>query len=377
MNGILNPMPPGILSDPRQAAMLQAGLSLLQSSGPSKMPVGLGQAIGQAGMQGLNAFQQIQQAQLQEEMRKRQIAMQEEQLKLQRDRANRPPAPLVAGPGSQLFRPGETAPYAVVPFKPEPAREPKAPMTRTLQIDQDKVTQEFRDGKWHEVARGPAFAKTVVPPPGAQPPAKPTTGQSAVDKEFAKEYVAFRAAGGYADIEKQLGQLQEASAALASDPSLTGPIRGALPDAVRAVTNPQAVATKEKVQEVAQRNLRLVLGAQFTEKEGERLIARVYNDRLPPEENKRRVDRLITQITDAAKAKQSAADFFEKNGTLTGWDGKLYTISDFEPEPVSTDLKQPKPAASPKNYTEADLKHTAMKHGISVQEVKRRLGIKD
>jgi hypothetical protein len=106
------------------------------------------------------------------------------------------------------------------------------------------------------------------------------------------------------------------------------------------------------------------------------LIARVYNDRLPPEENKRRVDRLITQITDAAKAKQSAADFFEKNGTLTGWDGKLYTISDFEPEPVPTDLAKPKPAAS-KGYTDADLKHTAMKHGISVQEVKRRLGIKD
>lgn len=377
MNGILNPMPPGILSDPRQAAMLQAGLSLLQSSGPSRTPVGLGQAIGQAGTQGINAFQQLQQAQLQEEMRKRQMAMQEEQLKLQQQRANRPPAPLVAGPGSHLYRPGEDAPYAVVPFKPEPTPAPRPPMSRTVQMGEERVTQEYRDGAWHEVSRGPAFAKTVVPPPSAQPAPKPTAGQSAVDKEFAKEYVGFRAAGGYADIEKQLAQLKEASAALGSDPSLTGPIRGALPDAVRAVTNPSAVATKEKVQEVAQRNLRLVLGPQFTEKEGERLIARVYNDRLPPEENKRRVDRLITQIADAAKAKQSAADYFEKNGTLTGWDGKLYTISDFEPEPVSTDLAAPKPNSAPKNYTEADLKHTAMKHGISVQEVKRRLGIKD
>jgi hypothetical protein len=68
MNGILNPMPPGILSDPRQAAMLQAGLGLLASSGPSRTPVGLGQAIGQAGMQGINAFHQTNQANQQNQM---------------------------------------------------------------------------------------------------------------------------------------------------------------------------------------------------------------------------------------------------------------------------------------------------------------------
>jgi hypothetical protein len=68
VNGILNPMPPGILSDPRQAAMLQAGLGLLQSSGPSRTPVGLGQAIGQAGMQGINAFHQTNQANQQQQM---------------------------------------------------------------------------------------------------------------------------------------------------------------------------------------------------------------------------------------------------------------------------------------------------------------------
>jgi hypothetical protein len=68
MNGILNPMPQGILSDPRQAAMLQAGLGLLQASGPSRTPVGLGQAIGQAGMQGINAFHQTNQANQQNQM---------------------------------------------------------------------------------------------------------------------------------------------------------------------------------------------------------------------------------------------------------------------------------------------------------------------
>jgi hypothetical protein len=166
MNGILNPMPPGILSDPRQAAMLQAGLSLLQSSGPSKMPVSLGQSIGQAGMQGLNAFQQIQQAQLQEEMRKRQIAMQEEQLQMQReDHSRKANAPIVAGPGTQLFRPGEQAPYATVPFRQEPQR----PMTRQVPMDDDVVTQEFKDGQWVEVGRGRRFQPVKETPPPRPP----------------------------------------------------------------------------------------------------------------------------------------------------------------------------------------------------------------
>ena len=170
MNGILSGMPTGILADPRQAAMLQAGLSLLQSSGPSRTPVGLGQAIGQAGTQGLNAFHQLQQAQLQEEMRKRQMAMQEEQLRLQQERANRPPNPMVAAPGSWVIDPKTGQPMSQVPFKPEPAR---APMTRTIPKGTDNVVEEYVDGKWQEVGRGPRFAPAKEPVV-SQP--KPPTG---------------------------------------------------------------------------------------------------------------------------------------------------------------------------------------------------------
>jgi hypothetical protein len=177
---------------------------------------------------------------------------------------------------------------------------------------------------------------TPVPGLAGRPP-KQTAGQNEADKEFAKEYVAFKASGGYADIEKNLGQLAQASQTLAKDNTLTGPIRGLYPDWVRSITNPTAVATKEKVQEVAQRNLRLILGAQFTEKEGERLISRVYNDRLSPEENKSRVDALMLQIQEAAKAKQSASEYFEKNGTLTGWTGRLPKFDDFMPKDRQSD----------------------------------------
>lgn len=160
---------------------------------------------------------------------------------------------------------------------------------------------------------------------------KLTKGEEAADRAFAKEYVEFKAAGGYSDVEKQLSQLQQVAGDLGKKSNdFTGPVAGLIPDKVRAFTNPDAVAAKDKVQEVAQRNLRLVLGAQFTEKEGERLIARAYNPSLPPEENKRRVDALVKQIRTAAQAKKDASEYFEKHGTLRGWGGKLPTLADIE-----------------------------------------------
>ena len=155
-------------------------------------------------------------------------------------------------------------------------------------------------------------------------------GFNKVDTLFAKEYVDFKAAGGFADVEKGLSQLNDSLAALKSE-DVTGPYTGAVPDVVKRFTNPRALEVKENVEEVVQRNLRLILGAQFTEKEGERLIARAYNENLPEEVNIQRVERLMKQIQNAAIAKQQAIEYYEaNNGSLKGFTGKLYNKSDFE-----------------------------------------------
>lgn len=160
---------------------------------------------------------------------------------------------------------------------------------------------------------------------------KLTKGQEAVDREFGKEYAEYVAAGGFSDVAKQVKQLEQVQSELEKKGNdYTGPAVGLIPDKARAFTNPAAVSAKNKVEEVAQRNLRLVLGAQFTQVEGERLIARAYNPSLPPEENAARVKALAEQIKTAAKQKAEAADYFEKNGTLSGWSGKLPSITDFE-----------------------------------------------
>ena len=67
MNGALFPQPQGTLMDPRSAMIMQMGLGLM-GQGPSRTPVSFGQKLGQAGTQGMNAYNQTlqsnQQAQL-------------------------------------------------------------------------------------------------------------------------------------------------------------------------------------------------------------------------------------------------------------------------------------------------------------------------
>lgn len=156
-----------------------------------------------------------------------------------------------------------------------------------------------------------------------------TVGETAIDKAFAKDYVAWTT-GGFADVEKNLTQLQDAYARLLSgEENLTGPILGRTPDILKQSTHPEAIDVRDQVEEVVQRNLRLILGAQFTEREGERLIARAYNENLDEAVNAKRVGRLMKAIEVAANAKQDTVDYYNANGTLKGYTGKQYTMSDF------------------------------------------------
>lgn len=157
-----------------------------------------------------------------------------------------------------------------------------------------------------------------------------TAGQRAVDTAFGKEYAATFATGQVNDAIKQLSQLEMVAEELAASGDLTGPFVGSLPDSIGAVVNPRAIEVREQIEEVVQRNLRVVLGAQFTEKEGERLIARAYNPRLDEATNAKRVRRLVTAMSLALQEKQRAAQYFEQNGTLTGFAGATnFGVDDF------------------------------------------------
>ena len=180
-----------------------------------------------------------------------------------------------------------------------------------------------------------------------------TVGEETIDREFAKDIVSLNPA----DINKGLTQLREASARLggtakdedgkAIEPEdLTGAMIGLMPDAFNDIINPQASEVKEAVEEVVQRNLRLILGAAFSQKEGERLINRAYNIRLSEEENKKRVDRLIKSIESAMKEKQAQARYFNENSTLKGYQFAPISIQSIERDAFGENSNDPSAPAS-------------------------------
>jgi len=176
-----------------------------------------------------------------------------------------------------------------------------------------------------------------------------------IDEKFADQFVDWTVGGGFSDVQKSLTQLEGAISTLENSPegSITGKAVGITPPDVLKLANPQAVATKEAVEEIVQRNLRLILGSAFTEKEGERLIARAYNPSLSQKENARRGRLLQQQIFEAAKAKQDAVDYYNQNGTIYGWKGKVFnSTNDFLNEyNKRLSGKEPAPSSSTGGFT--------------------------
>ena len=192
---------------------------------------------------------------------------------------------------------------------------------RLRQLQAAGVDQNSPEGKAF-LLTGQYNAKPVFSP-----------AETAVDRNYAKSYEEDVAAGGLADMEKNISQLRGVRDMLTKKdgPNLTGPILGRVPDAIASITNPSAVNAREQVEEVVQRNLRVILGAQFTQNEGFALIKRAYNPALDEATNAKRLTRLVNTMDQALQAKKDAAGYYEQHGTLKGFKGKLnYTINDFD-----------------------------------------------
>ena len=162
-----------------------------------------------------------------------------------------------------------------------------------------------------------------------------TPGQRKVDEAFGTALGRLRASGDLADVEANKAKIQSVVGRLRaivegkSDEDLSGMLIGAAADRARpglALFNAKALNALEIVEEVVQRNLRVILGAQFTEGEGKRLIARAYNPYLSEELNLARLERLATQMARQLDYKLAAIKYFdENNGTLRGFDGTVVT----------------------------------------------------
>lgn len=153
-------------------------------------------------------------------------------------------------------------------------------------------------------------------------------GFKAMDQAFAPLAVEWRTGGG-ADALAQIVKIEDVIGRVDRGENISGGVTGFAPDLLRAIVDPNAQDAKETVEDVVQRNLRVILGAQFTAAEGERLVARAFNPRLSPEVNRKRLQRLFTQMRLAAQQKEEMVNYFTSNGSLMGFNGRQPSLNDF------------------------------------------------
>jgi hypothetical protein len=145
-------------------------------------------------------------------------------------------------------------------------------------------------------------------------------GQESADRAFGKEYQDWNAQGGYAGVEKQLNLLEDAKNKLSKDSNLSGGYSTLLPDSLRKRITPESMVVEQQTKEAAQSALRQTLGPQFTEKEGRDVMERAYDPALPVAENIRKIDAAIQNLRSRAIQKDRASKYFERYGTLKGFD---------------------------------------------------------
>lgn len=129
---------------------------------------------------------------------------------------------------------------------------------------------------------------------------------------------------GRATIQSNIGALEEVIGGLESGQIKTRGFVDALPfggDWARAIVNPTGQDAKDRVQGVIFQTLRETLGAQFTEKEGQRLVEASYNVKLSPEQNAERLRDYTDGLKRAAEARESQMRYLKENKTLSGYEG--------------------------------------------------------
>lgn len=159
----------------------------------------------------------------------------------------------------------------------------------------------------------------------------PTKGQVAVDTAFGKDYAEYVGGGGFSTGKSQIDQLRKALPQF-DKIQASGPIVSLLPEGAQKRLMPKAADLRRDIEDVVQGSLRQILGAQFTAAEGERILARAFDPTLPEEINKGRVEKLLNKLELGLKAKDEAVKYFEENGTLAGFKGRVYAAGQLASE---------------------------------------------
>ena len=153
-----------------------------------------------------------------------------------------------------------------------------------------------------------------------------TGGWKKVNEKFGTEVNEWVLSGGFTGAQANLIKIDDAIQQLEKSKDdffgLTGKNVGVMPKGLRAFFNPDSADLEDNIRSIVYESLRQTLGAQFAEREGEKLIQASFNSMLSEEKNIIRLKRMRAKILEMAKAKQKAYEYFQDNdGDMSGYSG--------------------------------------------------------
>jgi len=150
-------------------------------------------------------------------------------------------------------------------------------------------------------------------------------GYKTFNEKFGTEAQKWFASGGYAQVKENILKIDDAINVLQDEKNsffgVTG-IIGYVPDSLQPLIKPEAVDLADNIRSIVFQSLRETLGAQFTEREGQRLVEASFNQKLDEATNIRRLKKMRDKLLAIAESKQNAYDYFQTNkGDMTGYKG--------------------------------------------------------
>lgn len=231
---------------------------------------------------------------------------------------------------------GPDGKYAVDPAKPD--APPRKVLDAKPSKPQDVQEYEYAKAQFEEANPGQRFMPfTDFDTSRRKAGASNTSvtnmmpGPKKADEAFASGPYVDWLSGGYANVQKNIQSLDEAIGQLsAAEPGdLSGPGVGLIPDAAKPFVAPQSLDVQQRVEQVVQGGMREVLGGQYTQNEADAYIKRMYNPSLSEAANVKRLQAFRNQLMRGAQAKQASSMYFQKNGTLEGYQGQMPSWDDF------------------------------------------------
>lgn len=136
-----------------------------------------------------------------------------------------------------------------------------------------------------------------------------TPAQKTLDQQFAKDYNDYILGGGYSKANRAIGQLEATAKKLEKTDTASGGFMGRLPKFVRDMGDSGAI--EDDIVANVMSSLRETLGSQFTENEGQKIIATTWNPNQSEEKNRSKLNALVAQLKEMNAAKMDAANYFE------------------------------------------------------------------